>query len=190
MRPSQNLPLPPRIYPLSNKCMCDPTQYPLFNNYNIMRPSQNLPLPPRIYPPFQSIYVCNNNYMRPSHPSPQNIPVFQQLYATFPESTPPSQNIGLPPFSTNVYVRPSQNLPLPPRIYPPFQQLYATLPESTPPSQNIPFFPEYIPFSTNVCATLAESTPPPRIYPPFQQLHATLPESTPPSQNIPPFQQL
>ena len=58
-------------------------------------------------------------------------------------------------------MRPSQNLPLPPRIYPFFQQLYATIPESTSPSQNIP---------------------------PFQQLYATLPESTPPSQNIPPFQ--
>ena len=169
MRPSQNIPLPPRIYPLSNKCMCDPTlpesppppprTYLLFNNYNIMRPSQNLPLPPRIYPPFQSIYVCDNNYMRPSHPSPQNIPVFQQLYPTFPESTPPSQNIGLPPFSANVYVRPSQNLPLPPRIYPPFQQLYATLPESTPPFQNIS---------------------------PFQQMYVRPSQNLPPSQNIPP----
>ena len=37
----------------------------------------------------------------------------------------------------NKYMRPSQNIPLPPRIYPPFQQLYATLPESAPPSQNI-----------------------------------------------------
>ena len=170
-------PYPPRISPPP------PRTYLLFNNYNIMRPSQNLPLPPRIYPPFQSIYVCDNNYMRPSHPSPQNIPVFQQLYATFPESTPPSQNIGLPPFSTNVYVRPSQNLPLPPRIYPPFQQLYATLPESTPPFQNISLF--------NKCMCDPRRIyPPPRIYPPFQQLHATLPESTPPSQNIPPFQQL
>ena len=170
MRPSQNIPLPPRIYPLSNKCMCDPTllkspppprTYPLFNNYNIMRPSQNLPLPPRIYPPFQSIYVCDNNYMRPSHPSPQNIPVFQQLYATFPKSTPPSQNIGLPPFSINVYVRPSQNLSLPPRIYPPFQQLYATLPESTPPFQNIsPFQQMYVRPSQNLPL-------PPRIYPLF-----------------------
>ena len=34
MRPSQNLPLPPRIPP------------PLFNNYNFMRRSQNLPLLP------------------------------------------------------------------------------------------------------------------------------------------------
>ena len=101
-----------------------------------MRPSQNILLPPRIYPPFQ------------------------QLYATLPESTPPSQNIG-PTLLFNNYMRPSQNLPLPPRIYPPFQQLYATLPESTPPSQNIPHF---------QC-----------------QLYATLPQSTPPSQNIPPF---
>ena len=74
-----------------------------------MRPSQNILLPPRIYPPFQ------------------------QLYATLPESTPPSQNIG-PTLLFNNCMRPSQNLPLPPRIYPPFQQLYANLPESTPPS--------------------------------------------------------
>ena len=47
-------------------------------------------------------------------------------------------------------MRPSENLHLPPRIYPPFQQLYATLPQSTPLSQNIP-------------------------PPPFQQLCATLP---------------
>ena len=70
---SQNLPLPPRIYPLYCdylKCLRLPEYTPLFNNF--MRPSQNLPLPPRISPSFQ------------------------QLYATFPESTPPSQN--KPPF--------------------------------------------------------------------------------------------
>ena len=44
------------------------------------------------------------------------------------------------PFLTNLYVRSSQNIPLPTRIYPFFQQLYATLPEFTPPSQNIPLF--------------------------------------------------
>ena len=42
------------------------------------------------------------------HPSlPEHTALFQQLYATLRESTPPSQNI--PPFSTNLYVRPSQN---------------------------------------------------------------------------------
>ena len=96
-------------------------------------------------------------------------------------STPPSQNI--PPFSTTIwdptriypflpeytplfnnYMRHSQNLPLPPRMYPPFQQLQyvATLPESTPPSRNIP------PFSTTIILC-----DPPRIYP-------SLPEYTPP----------
>ena len=77
-------------------------------------------------------------------------------------------------------MRPSQNLPLPPRLYPPFQQLYATLPESTPPSLNIP------PFSTTICAP-PRIYPPPRIYLPFQQLYPPLQESTPPSQNIPPL---
>ena len=98
-----------------------------------MRPSRNLPLPPRIYPPFQQLYAT----LPESTPPSQNITHFQcQLYATLPQSTPPSQNI--PPFSTttcdppgiysflpeytpifNNYkiMRPSQNLPLPPRIF-------------------------------------------------------------------------
>ena len=141
-----DLPPPPLLW------LCEvysaPRITPIFNNY--MRPAKNLPLPPKIYPSFQ------------------------QLYATLPESTPPSQNPP-PPLSTNK-CDPPESTPLsqtkpsfstticdPPRIYPPFQQLYTTLPESTP--------------------------PPPRIYPLFQQLYgfATLPESTPPSQNIIPF---
>ena len=88
--------------------------------YGDFKYSQNLLLPPRIYP------------------------LFKKLYATLPQSTPPSQNLSntpriypsLPeytPFSKN-YMRPSHNLPLPPRIYPSLQQLYAILPESTPPS--------------------------------------------------------
>ena len=63
-----------------------------------------------------------------------------------------------PPFEQNLYVRPSQILPLPLRIYSPFQQIYATLPKSTSPSQNLPPFQQ--PY-----ATLPESTLPPRIYP-------------------------
>ena len=122
VRPSENLPLPPRIYPS------------LFNNYNIMRPFQNRPLPPRIYP---SIFN-NYNIMRPS----QNLPIPPRIYppplfnkcicVTLLESTPPSQNTppfstticdrpriypSLPeytPLSTNVYVRPPKNIPLPP----------------------------------------------------------------------------
>ena len=153
MRPSQNLPLRPRRYPLFNNYMCDPLRiYPSLPEYTpslfsyYMRPSQNLPLPPRIFPHFQ------------------------HLYTTLPESTPPSQYIppflttlcdplriypSLPDYTTSLfsyYMRPSQNIPLSPRIYPHFQQLYATLRESTSPSQNIP------PFSTTICD-------PPRIYP-------------------------
>ena len=160
-----------------------------------MRPSQNLPLPPRLYP------------------------AFQQLYATLPDSTPPSKNISL--LSTTIcdphriypslqdytllfnnYMRPYQNLLHPPKIYLPFQQLYPTLPESTPLSQNIspfstticdplgiyPSLSEYIPFSTTIIlCDPPESTRPSQNIAPFQQLYATLPESTPPSQNIPPF---
>ena len=83
---------------------------------------------------------------------PEYTPLFNQfIFATLPESTPPSQNIL--PFSTNLYVRPSQNLPLPPRIYPLFNKcINVTLPESTSPSQNIP------PFSPTICDPL-------RIYP-------------------------
>ena len=184
---------PPRIYPslpeyttpLFNKCICltlqnlplPPRIYPLFNSS--MRPSQNLLLPPRLYP-FQQMYImCDppriylflpgytpppfNNYMRPS----QNIPFPLRIY---------------PPFSTNVYVRPSQNIPLPPsqntppfsttkstppsqNIFPPpFQQLYMTLPEYSRPSRNIPTFQQLYYYTT-----LPESIPPsisPRIYPP------------------------
>ena len=82
-------------------------------------------------------------------------------------------------------MRPSQNLPLPPRIYPLFQLLYATLPESTPLSQNIP------PFSTTMWD-------PPRIYPslpgsisPFSRtisdphrIYPSLTEYTPPFKTI------
>ena len=174
MRPSHNLPLPPRIYPF------------IFSYY--MRPSQNLPLLPRIYPPFQHLYVT----LPESTPPSQNILHFQHLCATLPESTPPSKNI--PPFSTNICD--------PPRIYPlPFLLLYATLLESTPPSQNIPPFSTNICDPPRIYPSLTEYTPslfsyyirlsqnlplPPRIYPPFLHLCATLPKSTPPSQNIPP----
>ena len=77
----------------------------------------------------------------------------------------------MPLFSTNLYVRPSQNLPLPPKIYPPFQQLYATLPESFPPTQNIP------PFHFNNHVRHSQNLPlPPRIYPlNFQQMYMCYP---------------
>ena len=131
MRPSQNILLPPRIYPPFQPLYATlPESTPpsqnigptlLFNNCR--RPSQNLPLPPRIYPSFQQLYAT----LPESTPPSQNIPHFQcQLYATLPEYTPLFNN----------YMRPSQNLLIPPRIYPHFQQLqdYATLPESAPPS--------------------------------------------------------
>ena len=82
-------------------------------------------------------------------------------------------------------MQPSQNLLLPPRIYPPppFQQIYVILPESTPPSQKI------LAFSTTrlIMRRSQKLSLPARIYPPFQQLYATLQESTPPSQNISQF---
>ena len=159
---------------------------PLFNNY--MRPSQNIPLPPmanippfqqmyvrpyppRIYPslpestpPFQLIYVCDNNYMRPSQNTtlPPEYTPFSTTVCDLPRIYP-----SLPEYRPNHLFNkcmcdPRRIYPPPPEYTPPFQQLHATLLEYTPPSQNIP---------------------------PFQQLkyYATLPESTPPSQNPPTF---
>ena len=163
-----------------------------------MRPSENLPLPPRIYPLFQPLYMCdppriyssNQEYtlifnkficatLPESPPPPPKIPsippIFNKfIYATLLESTPPSKNIRpfstnlcvrpsqnlpltprIPPFSTNLYVRPSYNLPLLPRIYPPFQPIYVCDPPRIYPS-----LPEYTPILNKfICATLPESTP-------------------------------
>ena len=130
-------------------------------------------------------------------PPPQSILPYQQLYVTLPELIPLSQNIPL--FHNYNIMRPSQNIPLPPRLYP--QQLYATLPEYTPPSQKIPpfltticdslrIYPsllEYTPLSNQfICATISESTPASQNLPPFQELcdFATLPKSSLHSQNI------
>ena len=101
-------------------------------------------------------------------------------------------------------MRPSQNILLPPRIYPPFQQLYANLPESTPPSQNIGptlLFNNSMRPSQNLPPPLQKYTPlfnsymrpsqmlslPPRIYPIFNvnyicdppTIYPSLPEYTP-----------
>ena len=73
-------------------------------------------------------------------------------------------------------MRPSQNLPLPPRIEPVFPQLCATLQDCTPPSKSshpvkhlYETLPESGPLSELLYATLSESPPPPppRIYYPF-----------------------
>ena len=174
--PSQNIP------PFYQICLCDLPriysslpEYTSFSTNLYVQPSQNLPLPPRILP--FSTTVCDPPRIYPSLPEYNP---FQQLYATFPEPTPPSQDITLlnnsnfatlpestPPSQNisplfNNCIRPSQNLPLPPRIYPPFKELLlCDPPRIYPPSRNTP--------------------------PPFKKLHATLPESTPPSQNLPHF---
>ena len=141
---------PPRIY------LSLPEYTPLFNNY--MRPSQNIPFPLRIYPPFQHMYMCDPPRIYPSLPPSQKTPPFQQLNATFPESTPLSTAIILCD-APRIY--PSLPEYTPP---PPFQQLFITLPESTPPSRNIPTFQQLYYYTT-----LPESIPPsisPRITPP------------------------
>ena len=156
-----------------------------------MRPSQNLPFPPRIYP-FEQLYATLPGSTLPS----QNIPPFEQLCATIQDLPLPPR---IPPLSTNLYVRPSQNLPFPLRIYPPLNNcmrpsqnlplppriypllhkfICATLPESTPPSHNkpplsttsriYPSLPEYTPFSTNLYVRPSQNLPlPPKIYPPL-----------------------
>ena len=108
-------------------------------------------------------------------------PPSQQLYATLPEYTLPSQNIP-PLFNKCICATLPEYTPpsLPPRIHPPFQQLNATFPESTPLSTTI-----ILCDAPRMYPSLPEYTPPP-----FQQLYMTLPESTPPFQNIPTFQQL
>ena len=181
MRPSQNPPLPPRIYPSVQHLYATPPPP------QSTPPSQNKPL-------FQQLCAT----LPESTPPSRNIPLFQQLCATLPKSNPPSQNI--PPFSTpmchppriyhslpeytpslfSYYMRPSQNLPLPPRIYPPFStpicdppRIYHSLPEYTPslfsyymqPSQNLPLRPKIpSPFSTTIILC-----DPSKIYPPLHQ---------------------
>ena len=121
----------------------------------------------------------------------QNIPLFKHLYEALPEFTLPYRIYLL----LNIYMWPSQNVPLPPRIYIPLLNildLYATLQESTPPSQNIPAFyikrtPRiYSPLFSQLCATLPWSSPPSQNIPPppFLNIFTILPESTPPSLNI------
>ena len=98
-----------------------PGSTPLFVIWWGVFGSQYLTLPPRIYPSFSTnVYkMCNPPIIHPS--LPEHTAPFQQLFATLRESTPPSQNV--PPFLTNLYVRPSQNLPIPSRINPPFQPI-------------------------------------------------------------------
>ena len=142
MRPSQNILLPPRIYPPFQQLYATlPKSTPpsqnigptlLFNNS--MRPSQNLPPPPsKNIPPF-STTICDPPRFYPSLPecTPFSISTIcdpPTIYPSLPEYTPLFNN----------YMRPSQNLLIPPRIYPHFQQLqdYAT----PPPPQNLPLPP-------------------------------------------------
>ena len=109
--------------------------------------------PPRIYPSLQE-------YTPPPFSTAICDP--PRIYPSFSEYIP---------FSTNVYVRPSQNLPLPPRIYPNFHNYMR-------PSQNLPLLPRIYPlFNKCMCdpRTIYSPTLPcdsPRIYP-------SLPEYTP-----------
>ena len=164
MRCFQNLPLPPRIPP------------PHLNNY--VRHSHNLPLPPRIYPPTQQLCAT----FPESTPSSQNIPPFQQLYVTFPKSTSPSQNKH--PFSTNILLCDAS------RIYPPSQNTPPPISTTMcdPPSQNLPLPPRIYPLFNNYMWPSQSLPLPSRVNAPSQQIYyyAMLRESTPFSQNTPP----
>ena len=179
LQPSQNLPPPlPEYTPPFSTTICDPSRiYPSLPEYispfqqlyatllESTSPSQNIPPfqiiiilcdPLRIYPSLTKYIPLSTTICDPPRIPPP--PLFNKcIFATLPEYTPPRI---YSPF--NNYMRPSQNLPLPPRINPYFQQLfyYATLPESIPPFQNLP---------------------------PFQQLYVTLSETTLPSEKTPFF---
>ena len=114
MRPSQNLPLPPRIYsPFEHlRSICDPLGFhPSLPEYN--RLSYKATLLESTLPLFSQL--CEHSYDLPLpvriYPSP-----FLNIYATLPESTPPSLNIPTPPPPPplNIYMRHSQNLHVPP----------------------------------------------------------------------------
>ena len=92
MRPSQNIPLPPRIHPSFSTTICDtPRIYPSLQEYTLL---------------FNKI-ICGT--LPESIPPSQNTPIFNKfICATLPESTPLSQNTPL--FSTTIGD--------PPRMYP------------------------------------------------------------------------
>ena len=130
----------PEYTPLFNTYLCDPLRiYPSVPEHSLPPFQQLCSTLPESTPPSQNIPFFNN-YVRSSQnlpiPPSQNIPPFSTPIWHLPESTPPSQNI--PPFSTTIcdppriypslreytpslfsyYMRPSQNLPLPLRMYP------------------------------------------------------------------------
>ena len=119
MRPSQNLPLPPRVYPLFSTTICDTPKIhptPSFSTNLYMRPSQNLPLSSRNAPLLINMYDPLRIY--------PSLSEFRPLFNNY-NNMRRSQNIPLPPripspLPFNNYVRHSQNLPLPHRIYPLF----------------------------------------------------------------------
>ena len=126
---SQNLPLPHDMPPLQQIYMCDPLRiYPHSKNippfsrticntprihpslpeylppFSTTSPSilcdalgiQNLPLPPYYTPLFNKFIGAT---LSESIITPRIYPAFQQLYATLPESIPPSQNTYTPLFN-------------------------------------------------------------------------------------------
>ena len=125
MRPSENIPLSPRIH---SRTICDtPIIYPSLPEYTALYTS--ICDPPRIYPSSQNMPPFKHlSYLRHS----KNIPFPPRIYsplkhlcATLPEYTTLSRNI--PPN----YMRHSHNLHLPPRTHRPFKTAICDRPEYT-----------------------------------------------------------
>ena len=134
--------------------------------------------PPRIYPSLPEYTLLFNkftcaNLPKPTPSLPEYTPhPFQQIYMCSPPIIYTSL-LEYTSFSTNLHVRPSQNLTLPPRIYPPFQQIYMCEPPKTYPLPPRIYPP---PLSTNLHVRPYQNMPlpprfsipicdPPRIYP-------------------------
>ena len=146
--------VPPRIYPSI------PEYNPLLNKFMCATFPESSP--PRIYPPFQQLYAT----LTESTPPSQNIPPFAttiiscdspRIYPSLQEYTPLSTTICDPPrfhpslpeytliFNNHFIMQRSQNLSLPPRIYPPFNN-------SMRPSQTLPSPQRIHPsFMTTIC---------------------------------------
>ena len=112
--PSQNIPPfsttiilydAPRMYPSL-------PEYTPFSTNVYVQTFQNLPLPPKIYPLFNK---CLYATLPESTPPSQNISSFQQLYVT--SQNPPFLPEYTPLFNNYNTMRHSQNLPLLPKIY-------------------------------------------------------------------------
>ena len=98
MRPSQNLPPPSQNIPPFSTTICDPPRiYPFLPEYTPFSMS-TICDPPTIYPSLSEYTPFSTTICDPP-----------RIYSSLPEYTPIFNNYKI--------MRPSQNLPLPPRIF-------------------------------------------------------------------------